>query len=128
MNPRLTCIFDWLEFTILNQDPATVIVQVLKMDLSNFMELPKGRYGYKQQRVTGHIAVLYDGTEEMGVHVILSGQGCREYEADCNLLKLLDQVMLYDGKCTRIDMAMDDKTGEIIPFGRIQDAICQGYV
>lgn len=128
MNSKLTCIFDWIEFTIHNMKPDDIILQVLQLKHADFMELPKGRYGYKKQKVSGHISVLYDGMEDMGVHVLLSGQGCREYEAVRDLLKLLDKIMLYDGKCTRIDMAMDDKTGEVIPFERIRDAIIQGYV
>jgi DNA relaxase NicK len=36
--------------------------------------------------------------------------------------------MLNEGKCSRIDMAMNDKTGKIIPFGKILDAVKNGYV
>jgi phage replication initiation protein len=128
MNPRLDCLFDWLEFTIKSTNPDEIILQVLSLSLADFIELPKGRYGYKKQKVCGHISVLFDGAEDMGTHVILSGQGCRELEADCNLLQLFDQVLLFDGKFTRIDVAVDDKTGEVIPFARIQKAIRKGYV
>lgn len=128
MHQGLECIFDWLEFTIHDLDEEKVIMQVLELNLADFIELPKGRYGYKNQKVSGHISVLYNGTEEMGVHVILSGKGCREYEAGNTLLELLDQIMLYDGKCTRIDMAMDDKTGSLIPFDKIKEAVRNGYV
>jgi hypothetical protein len=38
------------------------------------MDLPKGHYGYWKQLASGHISVLYNGTE--GVHVVMSGQGC----------------------------------------------------
>src|SRR5690554_5622561 len=121
MHQDLECIFDWMEFTIHKLDEEEIILQVLKLSLADFIKLPKGRYGYKQQLAKGHISVLFNGTEEMGVHVILSGKGCREYEADSTILELLDRIMLHDGKCTRIDMALDDKTGEIIPFEKIKE-------
>jgi phage replication initiation protein len=128
MHQGLECIFDWLEFTIHGMDEEEVIVKVLKLKLADFMDLPKGRYGYKGQKVSGHISVLFNGTDDMGVHVILSGWGCREYEVSSTILELMDRIMLYDGNCTRIDMAMDDKTGEIIPFEKIKKSIRQGYV
>lgn len=128
MHQGLECIFDWLEFTVHNMDEEKVILQVLELKLADFIILPKGRYGYKSQMTSGHISVLYNGTDEMGVHVILSGKGCREYEANCTLLELMDRIMLYDGKCTRIDMAMDDKTGSLIPFDKIKEAVHKGYV
>jgi phage replication initiation protein len=128
MHQGLECILDWLEFTIHDLNEQEVILQVLKMKPADFIVLPKGRYGYKKQMVSGHISVLFSGTEEMGVHVILSGKGCREYEAGGTILELLDRIMLHDGKCTRIDMAMDDRTGSIIPFDQIQEAVRLGYV
>jgi phage replication initiation protein len=128
MHQDLECIFDWLEFTIHSLNEEEVILQVLKLNLADFIELPKGRYGYKKQLALGHISVLYNGADDMGIHVILSGKGCREYETDSTLLELLDRIMLYDGKCTRIDMAMDDKTGDIIPFDKIIEAIQEGTV
>jgi len=128
MHQDLECIFDWIEFTIHDLDELEVISQVLKINPGNFMELPKGRYGYKKQLAYGHISVLFNGAEDMGIHVILSGKGCREYEADSTLLELLDRIMLHDGKCTRIDMAMDDKSGKIIPFEEIKKAVKAGTI
>ena len=41
-----------------------------------------------KQLALGHINVLYDGTKDMGVHVI-NGQGCREYETSKDIFALL---------------------------------------
>lgn len=128
MHQDLECIFDWLEFTIHDLDEEKVILQVLELNPANFIELPKGRYGYKKQLACGHISLLFCGREEMGIHVILTGRGCREYEAGSTLLELLDRIMLYDGKCTRIDMAMDDKSGSLIPFEEIKAAVKAGTI
>ena len=69
MHQGLECIFDWMEFTIHDLDEEEVVLQVLEMNLADFLELPKGRYGYKKQLANGHISVLFCGTEEW-VHVI----------------------------------------------------------
>ncbi len=128
MNNGLECIFDWLQFTIPMLDPESVILQILNYDPANFTQLPKGRYGYKGQLYYQNIHVLYDGTPEMGVHVIMTGQGCREYETRGDILELLDKVMYHDGKCTRIDLAIDDKTGEIIEFDEMVKSVKKGHV
>lgn len=128
MNSGLSAIFDWLEFTINSSDPDTTILQVLRMVPSEFIDLPKGRYGYKKQKISGHVAVLYDGSDDMGVHIVISGQGCREIEAVYNLLNIFDQVALAEGKFTRVDVAVDDKTGKLVPFDKIKAGIQKGYV
>jgi len=128
MNTGLECIFDWLQFTIHKLSYKDVILQVLDIDPSDFIELPKGRYGYRAQLCYGHIHVLYDGTVDMGVHVVITGQGCREYETDKDILELLDRVMYYDGKCTRIDLAIDDKKGDIINFDEMMRAVKEGHI
>src|SRR5690554_2666510 len=97
MYQGLECIFDWIQFTIHGLTEHEVILQVLKLNPAEFMELPKGRYGYKQQLSSGHISVLFQGTEEMGVHVVISGTGCREYETSHSILELLDRIMFYEG-------------------------------
>lgn len=128
MNTNLTCVIDWLQFTIHGLTYDEVILQVLKHGLAEYILLPKGRYGYRSQYMNGHISVLCDGTEDMGVHVILTGKGCREYESTGELLELMDRVMFYNGVCTRIDLAVDDKTGEIIKFKEMLKFANKGHV
>ncbi|NLY61716.1 MAG: replication initiation factor domain-containing protein [Clostridiales bacterium] len=128
MNTNLTCVIDWLQFTIHGLTYDEVILQVLKHSLAEYILLPKGRYGYKTQYINGNISVLCDGTEDMGVHVILTGKGCREYESTGELLELMDRVMFYNGVCTRIDLAVDDKTGQIIKFKEMIKFANKGHV
>lgn len=127
MNQGLECVFDWLQFTIHALDAQEVIVQVLKLKLADFLDLPKGRYGYANQLACGHVSVLYHGADDMGVHIIISGQGCREYEAVGDILQLLDRIVFFNGNCTRIDLAIDDKSGNIILFDKIIEAVHLGY-
>lgn len=128
MNQSLEVIFDWIEFTIKDIKHEDIILQVLEMEIANFTSLERGRYGYRQCLIYGNILVLYDGREDMGVHVILTGQGCREYENKDTLLNLLKRINDKKGKLTRIDIAIDDKIGKIIPFNKIIEDIKQGNV
>jgi phage replication initiation protein len=128
MNTDLTCIIDWLQFTIHDLTYDEVILQVLKNSLAEYLLLPKGKFGYRSQYINGHISVLCEGTEDMGVHVILTGKGCREYESKGQLLELMDRIMLHNGTCTRIDIAVDDRTGEIIKFKEMIKSANKGHV
>src|SRR5690606_35487204 len=59
---------------------------------------------------------LCDGASNMGMHVQLTGQGCREYEAleKKNWKVLLNEIIEVNGKIVRLDVAIDDiaETGQ----------------
>ena len=46
----------------------------------DFVEMDRGMYGYPQSLRFGEIVILYGGRPEMGVHLSMTGAGCREYE------------------------------------------------
>ena len=120
-------LLDWVEFTIKDLSLEDVFLQVLKLNIADFTDLERGRYGYKKCKQLGNISILYDGKEEMGIHVVLSGRGCREYEAGQNLLKLISRIDSVDGKITRLDIAIDD-TQNIIPFDKILQDVKEGNI
>lgn len=121
-------IIDWLQFTIKDRTYIDVIVSILQYDLNLFQTLPKGMMGYKSQTAFDNIKVLFDGKEDMGVHVILSGKGCRQYETKESILWLLDRINENKGKLTRIDIALDDFKGNLIPFKKIKKDIIKGNI
>lgn len=98
------------------------------MDLNLFEELPKGKLGYKKQIFFNNITVCYDGNEDMGTHIILSGQGCRQFEVDESLLDLIKRINVIEGKVTRIDLALDDKKGNLIEFDNLLEDIIKGNI
>lgn len=121
-------IVDWLQFTIHDRTFSEVIVSILKYEYSLFQQLPKGKLGYKKQVAYENISVLYEGNKDMGVHVILSGKGCRLFETKESILNLIDRVNEYNGKLTRIDIALDDFVGDLIPFKKIKADIVKGNI
>lgn len=121
-------IIDWLQFTVQLKNPYDVIIDLLGLETKLFEKLPKGKLGYKKQLFYNNISVLYDGNDDMGTHVILSGQGCRFYEAESSLLDLIKLMKFLKGKITRIDLALDDHSGELVQFNKILKDITSGNI
>lgn len=115
----LEIIIDWLQFTSKDPNPINTIIHCLQLDVKLFIQLPKGKLGYKYQMLYDNITVLYEGNEDMGTHVILTGKGCRAFERKEPIINLLNRINLYENKCTRIDIAVDDKEGNIIDLEKI---------
>lgn len=121
-------LIDWLQFTIKDKTYLEVIISILQYDFNFFQKMEKGMMGYKSQVAFDDIKVLFDGTADMGVHVIFSGKGCRQHESKESILRLLDRINASKGKLTRIDIALDDHTGDLIPFRKIKKDIIKGNI
>ena len=109
----LKVLVDWVSVTLKNLRPDQ-LVEVMGLDPGDFVELEYGYSGYRRQIRCGNIAIFFDGREDMGIHLQMSGQGCREYEGkegfrgwQVFFLRLLD----LGGKFTRLDLAVDDFEG-----------------
>ena len=107
-------LFDWLTFTSHCDSPET-IMQLLGLKDVPWQRMDKGRNGYKGRYSFENISILYDGAENMGVCVDLTGTGCRAFEtySTINWTELM-QILFYnsgDYNVTRLDMAFDDHTG-----------------
>lgn len=124
-------IIDWLQFTVMNMSHIYVINDLLKLDLTLFSEMERGKLGYLKQMQYGNISVCYAGSNknnDMGVHVILTGTGCRLYETFHPLIELIESINVYEGKLTRIDIALDDRSGDLIKFNHLLDDIKKGNI
>lgn len=100
-------------------------------DLAEWVPLPSGRNGYRQGATRGHVRCYWDGSEGMGVHIVASGQGVDQLEAEgvirgwegpdgfaCTLLA-------HQAELSRIDVAFDDRVGYLTP-ARIEGACREG--
>ena len=116
-------LFDWLTFTSHSDSPETVM-QLLGLKDVPWQKMEKGRNGYKCRYFFENISILYDGAENMGVCVDMSGTGCRAFEtySTINWKELMD-LLFYnadDYNVTRLDMAFDDHTG-ILDIEQLRD-------
>lgn len=107
-------LFDWLTFTSHCDSPET-IMELLGLSHITWQQMPRGRNGYRQRYFFENISILYDGADNMGVCVDMSGTGCRAFETYSTIgwNSLLRQLHYApeDYNITRLDMAFDDHTG-----------------
>lgn len=102
-------IIDWLEFTLLKGFDIKWIADLFCIPLEEFEDLPKGGLGYKKQKFFNNIRIYYDGNVGMGIHIVISGQGCRYLESQGkNLFEMLDYLYSLDNiNLSRLDLALD---------------------
>lgn len=108
----LRACVDWVEATFMKIFSWQDVVRVLGLNEHDFLEMERGLLGYKTQHRYGEIVILSDGKPNMGIHLIMSGQACREYEEliPGKWFDLFKQILLL-GKFTRLDYAIDDFAG-----------------
>lgn len=111
----LRACVDWVQATFKNVSVDDLITHILNLDLDEFRDIDYGQYGYRKCKRLDEIAVYYDGRDDMGIHLEMSGQGCRLYEAlskDKKPWSLLFGMFLDMGASfTRVDLAIDDFKG-----------------
>lgn len=116
-------LFDWLTFTSHCDSPDT-ITELLGLQDVSWQKMDKGRNGYRQRYFFENISILFDGAENMGVCVDMSGTGCRAFETYSRISWEVLMDVLYhnsgDYNVTRLDMAFDDHTG-ILDIDELRD-------
>lgn len=99
-------MLDWCGFTVPSENHA---FSCLGIEKESFTPLESGAMGYSKTYILGHIKIYYEGSIDMGCHVDMSGQGCREFESfKIPWWELASKVFQCSGKFTRIDLALDD--------------------
>lgn len=103
---------DWLEFTVCGLSLAAVVEDILGLSMEQIIHTGSGNYGYTDKYVflqSKHVVLLAGGTEQQGIHVQLSGQGCASLFQYIAASTLIYAVLSHGGHFTRIDLALDDK-------------------
>jgi len=122
-------VIDWFEFTLpdsfIIHDRYHCLKSYLNYEGASFQAAPRGMHGYRSQIIYGKARILLDGSEGMGIHVILSGEAIRQIRG--NIFKLIDFILYHGGKVSRIDLALDDVTGDLTLL-RVKRAVGAGAV
>lgn len=106
----LRACVDWVQVTFKSLHEINDIFCILNMEGCGFSEEINGMYNYKKQVRCGDIRILFEGKSSgMGIHVQMSGQGCRQFEKKGGswpdfFLKALGSEASF----TRLDVAIDD--------------------
>lgn len=103
---------DWLDFTVFNFDYAYVVQDVLGLALTDFEDTGRGGGGYPKmsQANFGDVRILHgaQNPDVMGIHVTVSGQGCKALFSRVLPSDLIKNILSYDCKVTRLDLALDN--------------------
>lgn len=121
---------DWLSFTVTDGFCLEDIIEFLGYDPDDFSAASYGSNGYKSMLILNNynLRILYDGNEDMGIHVSISGSAISEslrsfkenlkintpfgiwYDIDFNSTFLIEflKAIRKIGHLTRVDLAIDD--------------------
>lgn len=141
---------DWLSFTVHAVDGVDDIITFMGFDLTDFKEMPSGSHGYKRMKKHENISVLYDGAENMGIHVNITGSSITTLLEAYNNTLLIETgfgtmardvytweettlsrfclEVLKIGHFTRIDLAIDDHGMKYYSLDEIADKIARGRI
>lgn len=122
-------LIDWLSWTVKVTDPHEA-VKLSGLSFLDFQESKCGGMGYRASKRCGNIVVFYDGAQNMGVHIVMSGQGCREFEARLKneknqsvlWFRLLHNLQDIGATVARIDLAIDTVDGSL-PLYLVEQSI-----
>ena len=125
-------IYDWLTFTTKIHDLDSVMVMLGMCDVT--FKQYSGRYGYADRLTFEGCNILYNGREDMGICVEMSGKGCRTFETYGNgdydklFSEILSNIGCKDMNITRLDVAYDDFEGVLDLYYLMQAAQRGDYV
>lgn len=111
--------FDYIRIRFPTNKVATIISDVLQMEIDYFQTKETGLYGYNLLYALSNIRVLNSELgSDRGVLIELAGKGCRNYDAVLDEVEstwsaFFERCREYGGHATRIDIAMDDKVEAI---------------
>lgn len=146
-NNRLVVGIDWLSFTVKDFNTPWKVIDLLGMDASLFKVMNHGAYGYKSmlRHRCQSVSILYNGNEDMGIHVDITGSAMSYalnsfketkrcdtpfgigYELPDNysdrLLSLYLDYIRQFADITRIDACVDDYTSDYFSVSDVQQLI-----
>jgi phage replication initiation protein len=117
---------DWVSMTF----PDVVRVQdVLEHLGGGFVQIEGGMFGYTLTYRRGNVSVYCAGREGMGIHVVISGKGCREMESrpSFSWSSFIDASLANGAKFTRLDIGADDRAG-ILSLETLEASCREGLV
>lgn len=125
-------LYDWVSITSKIDSPQTLI-ELLGLNREGVAwESCKGMHGYLDRVTFGGVNIHFNGREDMGVWLEMSGQGCRTFETFGNgdYERLFDYVLENpdDLHITRLDVAYDDHEGVLDMEQLKKDTMEDSYI
>ncbi|MGK5512306.1 replication initiation factor domain-containing protein [Brevibacillus formosus] len=106
----MRALVDWVQGTCHHAKNLREIIEILGLPESSFEYRNKGLNGWAESFCFGSIRLYFGGTTHTGVHIIMSGQGCREFEQHTTVgwVEALKGLLRIGTKFGRVDAAIDD--------------------
>ena len=118
-------LIDWCSWTVKVSCPDEAI-RLSGLSALSFTDSKGGGMGYRASKRSGNIVVFYDGSENMGCHISMTGQGCRQFEAYAKVkhcwYKLFHSLKACGAVVTRLDLALDNVDGALC-LDKLENAI-----
>lgn len=115
-------VVDWVQVTFHVGTISAIVNDVIGLPFDLFKHQEKGLYFYNRTYEFSNIKLYYSSNDEsMGIHLQLTGSGCREMEHHLSQLNqnwtdFFKRCLEVKANFTRIDIAIDDfKTYLSIP-------------
>lgn len=107
--PNLDMCFDWIQVTFQECSLSDVVRNLFGLELARCNKTNSGKFGYNETYTVYSKCHIMRNTKNlsMGVHVLLSGSACREYEMCFDWQYFFKSCEMMKGKFTRIDVAID---------------------
>lgn len=109
--PDLDVCIDWIQVTIQKKSLKEVLLSLFGLDIdsANVTKTDSGRFGYNTTYTvySKMHCMINTKNEQMGVHVLLSGSACREYEQLFSWKYFFEKVLSLEYHFTRLDIAID---------------------
>ena len=125
-------MYDWVSFSSKIHSPDGIIKLLGLDDSAIVWEETKGSKGYRDRLYWECISIHYNGRDDMGLWVEMSGQGCRAFESfgSGNYDSIFREIMDNPGDMhlTRLDVAFDDHSGLLDIDEICQDTRNQDYI
>ena len=136
-------LFDWIQITILSEsfeyDDRGVVSSttdfqkkcidlfrnIFNLNSSDLLFEGRGVNGYNANYHYKNIYIMYNYSRpEMGFHIKMSGQGCRDFEAlNLNYIDFFNKINSYTVNYNRIDISIDDFTNNYFSISKLYSYI-----
>lgn len=110
----LVSLVDWVSATFHGFATPDELMGFLGFNSADFRDLKTGNFGYLFGKTFEHCTFFWgtpDHATDMGIHMVLSGQGCRFVESTFTAFTWFNWLTLVHGiggKFSRLDLAIDD--------------------
>lgn len=128
-------IIDWFEFTVKGKSIYEVLQDFgLSEYDANVTVHSVGLFGYdttfvygeKIKFLTSSKDIIRDESERMGIHVLMSGKACREFEKKWTWYWLMLYCQVNGCNISRIDIAYDSFTDKFFTIAKVRNSLKRG--